>query len=255
MLNFEVSGGAKKAVRKLNKKFVNKAPVRKLVPSKQKIAPMLAKKTSFKPKPAFKHKSSFKPQSSKKTGIFKPATRTFKSSVYKTASPVVQNRTEMFFRFFMSSIYFAASAFIYYQIFYKYIAHLDEINCKCATDNWKYKTLRIYFIYMLSVLIADFVTLVFNVQNPRTFTSFILDDASQNTFAQFNVLLHVFMVIIANMYIQDLYDNNCECSESEKRDMFTIISVVELLIYALLGLRVFVFLFAYIVGQVSRAVY
>jgi hypothetical protein len=250
MSNFEISGGAKKAVKKLTK-----ATSKKVLSSKKKL---MTTKSSYKPKKNVyktKTKSSVNKAPERKYSVLKPVTNKFTSSIYDSASKDVQDRTAMFFRLFMSSIYFAASTFIYYQIFYKYLVHLDEINCKCATNNWKYIVLRIYFIYVLSILIADFITLVININKPRTFSSYILDDVSQNKFAKFNVLLHIVMVIIANMYIQDLYSSNCECSEDERRDIFTIISVVELLIYALLGIRIFVFLFAYIMGKISTSIY
>lgn len=251
MNNSQLTGGAaKKIVSKLSKSVDKKSAMKKLSKSKPKSMPKPAKKTTYKPK-----KSSSK-KSSPKLQAVKSASQQFMNSLQSmNKSDETMERTLLFFRFFMSSIYFGSAIFIYYQIFYKYFAYLEDINCNCAIRNWKYYTLRIYFMYMLALLISDFVSVLFNLNHPRTFSSYILDDVSQSRFAQFNMLLHVFMIIIANMYIQDLHSSQCECSEHLNRDIFTVISILELLVYAFLGLRVFIFLFSFVMGNISRAVY
>jgi hypothetical protein len=251
MTNFEIDGGAKKLVRKLAKTINKKTAKKKIASYKPKSLPKISKSSTYKT-PA--KKMSVKP-SLKKKMINSPSKNLFDNMPLFKNDDVTTQRTLLFFRFFMSSIYFGAAIFIYYQIFYKYFVYLEDINCNCATRNWKYYTLRVYFIYMIANLIADFAVILYDLNNPRTFSSYVLDDISNSRFVQFNALLHVFMIIIANLYIQDLYDAKCECSEHDNRDIFSIISILELFIYAFLGLRVFVLIFSYILGSISRSVY
>ena len=260
MDQFEVSGGAKKAFKKASQ-AVNKKAIKSL---SNKVSPKNIKKITNKPQPSMVKKIVGKSVRGAKAVVGKSVegaktvvgksvkgAKTFASTVF-VADEVSNNRSIILFRLFMASIYFAAGIFVYYEIFYKYFKYLEDSHCKCATKDWKYYTLRFYFMYVLALYIANFISILFSLNDPRSFASYILDDVSQSRFAQFNLILSIFMIIVPNFYIQDLYSNDCECSEHVNRDIFEIVYMVALLLYAFIGLKVVVYVISTLLANVSR---
>jgi len=260
----DITGGsAKKKFKPNTSKGTAAKKISKAIPKKAK---------SFKPKPkTFKAKptKSTKSLVSKTTAAVSKSFNkvkggvkgTTKSSFQYMTDEVAKQRGHLIHRLIISSILLAAIIYIYYYIFYRYLIHLSDINCTCATQDWKYIWLRAYFIYIMALTSAEFVNnflqITFNYKAPF-FYDFLVD-CNYHYYARFNFVLSVVTIIIANLYLQELTAENCDCAEHQNKDVMNLFYVISLLFYGFIGfiiiIQFIVSIFSYSAGGLSRLVF
>lgn len=264
-MNIELTGGAKRKMKeKSSNKKVDKYLKKKMPSLPKKKMPSLPKKKMpgmSKSAKSKKNKSLIGSAVGKGKDMTMSVVNKGQSVVSSLSDEVAMKRGHLINRLLISSIMFSMFIYIYYNIFYKYLVHLENINCACSIRDWKYWWMRVYFIYIIALTTADFVNnilqITYNMNLPYIY-DFLLDCCNYN-FARFNVFLNIVTVIIANMYLQQLNDENCQCAEHQSKDLMNIFYIIPLLIYAVFG---FVFIIAmgttiisYTVGSVSRVVF
>lgn len=184
-----------------------------------------------------------------------------KSIMSSMTDEVAMQRGRLINRLLISSIMFSMFIYIYYNIFYKYLVHLENINCQCSIKGWKYWWLRVYFIYIIALTTSDFVNnmlqITYNTNLPYIY-DFLLDCSNYN-FARFNIFLNIVSVIIANMYLQELNNTNCKCAEHESKDLMNIFYIIPLLFYAVFGFLIILSLgttiISYTAGGLTRLIF
>ena len=100
---------------------------------------------------------------------------------------------------------------IFWIIVIKYINDLEK-NCKCS-DNWK----RDFIKYSLIIFV---ILLLFKIILGKSLLSF-----NKNLLFIF-ILLNIFFTVIVLLYIKELKENECKCSESNIRTVLELVNYI-----------------------------
>ena len=102
---------------------------------------------------------------------------------------------------------------IFWIVVMKYINDLEK-TCKCS-DNWK----RDFIKYSL---IAFIILLLFKIILGKSLLSL-----NKNLLFVF-ILLNIFFTVIVLLYIKELKENECKCSESNIRTVLEIVNYIRI---------------------------
>lgn len=108
---------------------------------------------------------------------------------------------------------------ILFSVFLLYIADLEKNNCVCSED-WKREHIKYH-----SILIIGINSLLFFLPNMKTYYKLIHPIMG---------LLGIAFIITTLLWIGDLKEEKCKCSENWKRSFMEIYTYIIVIVYALL---------------------
>jgi hypothetical protein len=142
-------------------------------------------------------------------------------------------------------LFFAFAFFyVYYTIFFKYMTRLEEVGCKCATDDWRHKFLKVYFLFMAVYLLV--LTIYGMVHGDCS-----LCGENMQTFRMIVSMYILISSLVTWSYVSDLYLMQCSCSEHIDRDIMTLLSLIPIFMYALNFLMIVVFVILFGLNKVT----
>jgi len=110
-----------------------------------------------------------------------------------------------------------------------WIHHLEEIACKCS-ENWKRDYIK-YFLYVFfGMVIARMI--VFAVTGQTLLQQNMLLTSIMLIYYAFSIV-NIFVSII---YINELKNINCECSEDVRREVYFYYNIVRLALFGIMML-------------------
>ena len=110
-----------------------------------------------------------------------------------------------------------------------WINHLEEIACKCS-ENWKRDYIK-YFLYVFfGMVIARMI--VFAVTGHALLQQNMLLTSIMLIYYAFSIV----NIFISIMYISELKNINCECSEDVRREVYFYYNIVRLALFGIMML-------------------
>lgn len=115
---------------------------------------------------------------------------------------------------------------VLYFVTFSWIVLLEKNKCHCS-NNWKRNFIKYYIIFIVIVLLAFlFHQLLLKFNYIQYEYSFIFD-----MIKYFVLISELIFVCIVFIYIKDLINNKCECSEMPQRDITLLYSIVDIVIF------------------------
>ncbi len=120
-------------------------------------------------------------------------------------------------------------------LFLQWILKMENIKCSCSVD-WKREYIKHYIFLYLFALGVNLLSNIYNIinnKNPNVLLHY------------FNVLmglLTIINIIISIIYINELKNNRCLCSEDIRREIYYYFNIIELSIQIFLIFIMFIFM-------------
>lgn len=125
---------------------------------------------------------------------------------------------------------------ILYFITFSWIVLLEKNKCECST-NWKRDFIKYYIIFQIIFIIIYVTYEIMSFYKLVKNYDFLFD-----ALKYVMLMTEIGFVSIVFIYIRDLIRNKCKCSESPKRDITMLYSIVDLIIFGISVLTALLFI-------------
>lgn len=185
----------------------------------------MAKKGSSKSNTSNKtSKSSKSSKSSKNTESFLSKELMSDSSQVSTVSSEYKNKNNTPLMIFFVILFTLIVVVINYMAL-QWIYKLEEISCKCSED-WKRDYIKYFLMVYFVILFVQMIIFLFNLNQKDNYFFMILMGVF-NLFSFINVIISI-------IYITQLKDIKCVCSEDVRREIYYYYKIITLALFALM---------------------
>jgi len=113
---------------------------------------------------------------------------------------------------------------ILYFVTFSWIVLLEKNKCNCSS-NWKRYFIKYYIIFILTIILFVIILQFLPKHITVRYSKYI------HSIGMFILLTELIYVCVVFIYIKDLINNNCKCSDMPQRDITLLYSVTDIVIF------------------------